>query len=77
VHFPPGSISLVKEWDQNVVIPKIRKVSTIRTSLPLVWMELATFSKFGYVWLILAKFRYIFLSLVKFGDIWLNLAKFV
>jgi hypothetical protein len=27
--------------------PKIRKVSTIRTSLPLVWMELATFSKFG------------------------------
>jgi hypothetical protein len=29
------------------VIPKIRKVSTIRTSLPLVWMELATFSKFG------------------------------
>jgi hypothetical protein len=29
VHFPPASVSLVKEWHQMTVIPKIRKVSTI------------------------------------------------
>jgi hypothetical protein len=29
VHFPPVPISLVKEWHQMMVIPKIRKVSMI------------------------------------------------
>jgi hypothetical protein len=29
VHFPPAPVSLVKEWHQLTVIPKIRKVSTI------------------------------------------------
>jgi hypothetical protein len=29
VHFPPTSVSLVKELHQITVIPKIRKVSTI------------------------------------------------
>jgi hypothetical protein len=29
VHFPPVSVSLMKEWHQLTVIPKIRKVSTI------------------------------------------------
>jgi hypothetical protein len=29
VHFPPVPVSLVKEWHQMMVIPKIRKVSMI------------------------------------------------
>jgi hypothetical protein len=29
VHFPPTPVTLVKEWHQLTVIPKIRKVSTI------------------------------------------------
>jgi hypothetical protein len=29
VHFPLAPVSLVKEWHQMTVIPKIRKVSTI------------------------------------------------
>jgi hypothetical protein len=29
VHFPPASVSLVKEWHQMMVIHKIRKVSMI------------------------------------------------
>jgi hypothetical protein len=28
VHFPPASVSLVKEWHQMMATPKIRKVST-------------------------------------------------
>jgi hypothetical protein len=47
VHFPPVPVSLVKEWHQMMVIPKIRKVSMIWISLPLLWMKLATFSKFA------------------------------
>jgi hypothetical protein len=29
VHFPPASISLVKEWHQMMTMPKIKKVSMI------------------------------------------------
>jgi hypothetical protein len=29
VYFPPTPVSLVKEWHQMTVIPKIRKVSII------------------------------------------------
>jgi hypothetical protein len=29
VHFLPTPVSLVKEWHQMMVIPKIKKVSTI------------------------------------------------
>jgi hypothetical protein len=29
MHFPPALVSLVKEWHQMMVMPKIRKVSTI------------------------------------------------
>jgi hypothetical protein len=29
VHFPPTLVSLVKEWHQMMMIPKIRKVITI------------------------------------------------
>jgi hypothetical protein len=36
VHFPPAPVSLVKEWHQMRVIPKIRKVSIISISFPLV-----------------------------------------
>jgi hypothetical protein len=39
VHFPPALGSLVKEWHWLAAIFKIRKVSMIWTSLPLVLMN--------------------------------------